>query len=325
MPSTYARPRPSLPGRCTTCDPVRGARWPACRPPRRCRPASCRRRRGCVRPGQRQGEQPLDQHRQVARLVVGGHDDGQACVPPRRRQLHRLDHDGHPRFADRAPGEGSQLPHPVLKRHPFRALRMRRPAVSAHERRSRRAGRRPSGLASASGVGQRRRRATAARAVPQRRARRRTAPVCGCRPRAPPERSRARSWNTPAVPRSVSVVAGMVEIVPPGGRVDLVPGLLAVVAVAGQLPVEQAGRTGCRPAGPARSGRPRSAPGCPVGSPDDRPRGHLRREDRRYRLRVPGQPGAHPGELRGVHRRQLHHRQPAPPGSRAAARRGASR
>ena len=41
---------------------------------------------------QRQGEEPLDQHRQVARLVVGRDDDGQARVPPRGGQLHGFDH-----------------------------------------------------------------------------------------------------------------------------------------------------------------------------------------------------------------------------------------
>src|SRR6266496_1380348 len=44
-----------------------------------------------------------------------------------------------------------------------------------------------------------------------------------------------------------------------------------------------------------------------VGGVDDAAGRHLRLVDRRDRLRMPGQPGPHPGELRRVDRRDLHH------------------
>ena len=44
-----------------------------------------------------------------------------------------------------------------------------------------------------------------------------------------------------------------------------------------------------------------------IGGIDNRPGGHLGLIDRRNRLGLPWQPGQHPGELRRVHRRHLHH------------------
>ena len=86
-------------------------------------------------------------------------------------------------------------------------------------------------------------------------------------------------------------------------------GLLGVVAGAGQVPVQQRGSD---PVGQDRGRGARPDPVLPpagmIGGVQHAAGGHLGLVDRRHRLRVPGQPGAHPGELRRVHGRHLHDR-----------------
>ena len=85
-------------------------------------------------------------------------------------------------------------------------------------------------------------------------------------------------------------------------------GLLGVVAGPGQIPVEQPGQHPVRQDGRpgTRADQVLPATGM-ISCPHDPARRHLGLVDRRNGLRMPGQLGPDPGELRGVDGRHLHH------------------
>ncbi len=106
------------------------------------------------------------------------------------------------------------------------------------------------------------------------------------------------------VPR---VVRGLPQVLRLAGAFGAVS-LLRLVSGPGQVSVEQ-GRG--HPVGQDRRGRRAPDEVLPalgmIGGVDDAAGRYFRLVDRRDRLRVAGQLGAHPGELRRVHRGHLHH------------------